>query len=475
MIIAAMPTRSLLSMLAIVLAVGAAPAAATADGAPATELVVRRDQVLVGDFGGFGGQMNQHVYANISGPPPTLHAMEEKVVALRPQLVRIFFHTSEWTNADRMESFVRTVQLAERANAEINITWQGSTFEFAMRNMPRFADELAALVQRHGIERLWVTMFNEPNTTARTLSEYEQVYRSLHRLLVDRGVRDRIRFMGGDLTRSEQGPSQAEWLKYMASHMGDLLDAWSVHVYWDFWDTEKIDQRLMSEVRTIVSTIPPEQHRPLYVTEFGVRGLETFEGETSFNPGSWPDGTGMSETEMSAFQHAWFNLRAAQLGYSGTVKWDLYPAKYDTGTQDFSALGRAADGWPERPVYNLLELLGITTEPRGGHTVEVTTDAAGARGKLVTAYVSPANDVTVLGLHKAGGSISATSHDPVTYGLGGLPANASFRLLVWNGNGTGTNVDYGFFSTDANGAIEISVPKDAVFALTTTPIMTLPW
>ena len=470
-----MQLRSLLSTLAVVLVVSAAPAAATADGAPATEFVVRRDQVLVGDFGGFGVQMNQHVYANISGPPPTLPAMEEKVVALRPQLVRIFFHTSEWTNADRMESFVRTVQLAERANAEINITWQGSTFEFAMRNMPRFADELAALVQRHGIERLWVTMFNEPNTTARTLSEYEQVYRSLHRLLIERGVRDRIRFMGGDLTRSEQGPSQAEWLKYMASRMGDLLDAWSVHVYWDFWDTDKIDQRLMSEVRTIVSTIPPEQHRPLYVTEFGVRGLETFEGETSFNPGSWPDGTGMSETEMSAFQHAWFNLRAAQLGYSGTVKWDLYPAKYDTGTQDFSALGPAADGWPERPVYNLLQLLGITTEPRGGHTVEVTTDAAGARGKLVTAYVSPANDVTVLGLHKAGGSISATSHDPVTYGLGGLPANASFRLLVWNGNGTGTNVDYGFFSTDANGAIEISVPKDAVFALTTTPIMTLPW
>jgi hypothetical protein len=475
MILAPMQLRSLLWTLAVVLVVGAAPAAATADDAPATEFVVRRDQVLVGDFGGFGAQMNQHVYANISGPPPTLHVMEDKVVALQPQLVRIFFNTSEWTNPDRMDSYLRTVRLAERANAEINITWQGSTFEFAMRNMPRFADDLAALVQRHGIERLWVTMFNEPNTTARTLSEYEQVYRSLHRLLVERGVRDRIRFMGGDLTRSEQGPSQAEWLKYMASHMGDLLDAWSVHVYWDFWDTEKIDQRLMSEVRTIVSTIPPEQHRPLYVTEFGVRGLETFEGETSFNPGFWPDGTGMSETEMSAFQHAWFNLRAAQLGYSGTVKWDLYPAQYDSGTQDFSALGPAADGWPERPVYNLLQLLGITTEPRGGHTVEVTTDATGARGKLVTAYVSPANDVTVLGLHKAGGSISATSHDPVTYGLGGLPANARFRLLVWNGDGTGTNVDYGFFSTDANGAIAISVPKDAVFALTTTPIMTLPW
>ena len=81
----------------------------------------------------------------------------------------------------------------------------------------------------------------------------------------------------------------------------------------------------------------------------------------------------------------------------------------------------------------------------------------------------------MLGLHKVGGSISSTSHDPVTYGLGGLPANARFRLLVWNGNGTGTNVDVGFFTTDANGAIEISIPTDAVFALTTTPIMTLPW
>ena len=112
-------------------------------GPPRPSSSLRRDRVLVGDFGGYGGQLNQHVYAKISGPPPALSTMEAKVVALRPQLVRIFFNTSEWTNEDRMASFVRTVELAERADAEINITWQGSTFEFAMRNMPRFADELS--------------------------------------------------------------------------------------------------------------------------------------------------------------------------------------------------------------------------------------------------------------------------------------------------------------------------------------------
>ena len=75
----------------------------------------------------------------------------------------------------------------------------------------------------------------------------------------------------------------------------------------------------------------PRQHRPIYITEFGVRGLGTFEGEVTFDPGFWPDGTGMSATEMSAFQHAWFNLRAAQLGYSGTVKWDRVPGQVRRG------------------------------------------------------------------------------------------------------------------------------------------------
>jgi hypothetical protein len=464
--------RVALAAVSLVLAVGMTPAAGTAQTAPTPEIVVQRDSTIVGDFTGFGGQLNQHVYANISGPPPRLADMEAKVVALHPHFVRIFFNTSEWTNADRMESFVRTVRLAQRANAEINITWQGSTFEFAMRNMPRFAGELTALLEEHGIARLWVTMFNEPNTTGRTLAEYEQVYRSLHRLLVERGVRDRVRFMGGDLTRSEQGASQAEWLRYMASRMGDLLDAWSVHVYWDFWDTGKIDERLLHEVRTIVSGIPEEQRRPLYITEFGVRGLGTFEGEPSFEPGYWPDGTGMSATGMSAFQHAWFNIRSAQLAYSGTIKWDIYPAKYDLGTQDFSTLGAAADGWPQRPVYDLLQLMTRTLEPRGGRIVEVSsTDPR----KLVTAYLSPANDVTVIGLHKAGAGVATTSREPFPYRIGGLPANTGLRLLVWNGRGDGKVMDAGFFATDAGGTIEISVPRDAVFALTSTPIMTVPW
>lgn len=456
--------------LALVLSLGVAPAGATGQAATAVDFELARDRGLVGSFRGFGGQLNQHVYANISGPAPSLATMEQRVLDLEPQFVRIFFNQSEWTNADRMESFVKTVELAHRANAEINITWQGSTFAFAMRNMGRFADELDSLLAGLSIDYLWVTMFNEPNTTQRTLPEYEQVYRHLDQLLRERGIRDRIRFMGGDLTRQ----SQAEWLRYMARNMGDLLDAWSVHVYWDFWDTGKIDERLLGEVRGIFATIPEGQRRPLYVTEFGIRGLEGFEGETSFEPGYWPDGTPMSATNTAAFQQAWFNIRSVMLGYSATVKWDIYPAKYDEGTQDHSALGPGAAGWPARPVYNMLRLMTLTTSPRGGSFVDVVPTSSTGASKLLTAYVSPADDLTILGLDTRGGAIPTTSRTPVSYRIGGLPANSFFRLLVWNGNGDGKNVDGGLLTTAADGSIEFSVPLDSVFALTNTPITALP-
>jgi hypothetical protein len=455
----------------IVTAAASGPSAAVSSEA---EFTLDQSRGVVGSFDGFGGQLNQHLYANISGPPPLLRDVEQKVVALEPQLVRIFFNTSAWSSADRLDSFRRTVRLADRAGSEINITWQGSTFDFAMRNMDRFADELAGLLADGAIERLWVTMFNEPNTTQRRLPEYEQVYRLLHRELRDRGVRNRVRFMGGDLIRSTTGDPQAEWFRYMARNMGDLLDAWSVHVYWDFWEPDKIDERLLREVRTIFSTIPEQQRRPLYITEFGVRGLEGFEGERSFEPGYWPDGSPMSETNTAAFQQAWFNIRSAQLGYSGTVKWDVYPAKYDLGTQDHSALGPGSLGWPERPVYRVLQLLALTTKPRGGSIVEMVPAIAADASKLLTAYVSPARDITILGLDMDGGSIRTTSNAAVPYSVGGLPPNTFFRLLVWNGDGAAGIVDKGFFATAADGTLRFDAPLDSVFALTNTPIMEVP-
>jgi hypothetical protein len=246
-------------------------------------------------------------------------------------------------------------------------------------------------------------------------------------------------------------------------------------VYWNFWDSGKIDARLLAQVRTIFSTIPEGQRRPLYVTEFGVRGLTTIEGEPNFQPGLSPDGTDISETKTAAFQEAWFMLRATQIGYSATSKWDLYQAKYDNGTQDYSAIGPGVEGWPVRPVYNVLRLLTATTQPRGGSIVSMVPSPGADPAKLVTAYVSPAGNLTILGLDENGGSIATTSHAPVAYSLGGLPPNTQFRLVVWNADGGGGNTDIGYLSTDEAGSISFAVPLDAVFALTNAPTASVTW
>ena len=174
----------------------------------------------LGNFYGFGGQFNQHVFADISGPPPDLSGLEAKVLALGPQWVRVFFNNSEWTLPDRMASFIRTVQLANRADATIEVAWQGGTFAFAMENMPRFADVLADLLEHQGIPGpLWVSLYNEPNSSLLTLDHYQQTYRLLDAELRARGVRDRIHFMGGGIlgTTSGLGQSQANWYWYMAT------------------------------------------------------------------------------------------------------------------------------------------------------------------------------------------------------------------------------------------------------------------
>ena len=64
------------------------------------------------------------------------------------------------------------------------------------------------------------------------------------------------------------------------------------------------------------------------MTEFGVRGIRNFPGKPG-PPGYWEDGTQMARTNIAAFQMLWFNLVSAQLGFSGTVKWDAYWGKYD--------------------------------------------------------------------------------------------------------------------------------------------------
>ena len=420
---------------------------------------------IVPSLAGYGGQFNHHVYSALSRAvgvtDENVGEMEQKMVALQPQFSRIFFNPSAFTDPDKMQSFVRTVLLAQTAGTTINITWQGGALTDGVNGTIRkFANVLIDLVQNRGVSNLrWVTLQNEPNSTSITPPQYEAFYRNLDKYLLS--IRGQVRYMGGDLVQTDQ----QVWFDYMATHMSDLLDAWSIHVFWDYWDTAKLQARLQ-EVRDIWDAEPGDERKPLYVAEYGVRGLQTFNGVTQIKPGVWSDGTPMTKTNISAFQHAWFDILSARLGYLGTSKWDSYFGKYDNGTQAFYMIGPPQEGWPLYPIYNTVHLWTSTVTP--GWSVVRLDGSSGS--KLLAGYVGGDGQRTVLGLDTSGAQLNTVAATSIGYSIGGLPASTPFHLAIWNADGDGKNAPPQEVTTDAAGVVTVSVPLQSVFALTTVPV-----
>jgi len=427
------------------------------------ELVVDRSQVIISQVVGYGGQLNGRLYAPISRgvgvTDENVQELQRKFALLEPQIVRVFVNAADLTDPDRRASVARALLLAQWSGVTINLTWQGGTLDVASGTIPKLAAFISEEVPKIGGLR-WLTIQNEPNSTRMTPSDYEAQYRALDPYLAN--VRGQLRYMGGDLVRGAGAQDQAFWFQYMAAHMADLLDAWSIHVFWDYWDTQKLVDRL-TEVRRIYDSISADARKPLYVTEYGVRGLRTF-NDDSADPGFWQDGTPISRTNIAAFQQSWFDVLSARLGYIGALKWDLHFAKYDNGTQAYWLIGPPDEGWPALPAYNALHLFTATVKP-GWSVVAVNGDAG---TKLATAFVGPADALTVIGLDTSGAQLNAFSPGKVSYTIGGLPPQTTLDLAVWNELGDGTIIDDPDVLTDPSGIATFVVPVHAVFALTTT-------
>jgi hypothetical protein len=439
---------------------GTKPRRVTVDVA---EFKARTAAVVVPEFAGYGGQFNNHVYAALSRAAgvtdDNVVDMERKMRALHPEFSRIFFTPQAFTDPDKMQSFIRTVQFAQSTGTDINITWQGGTLQ-----PQKFADVLLDLVRNRGITHLrWLTLQNEPNRTRMTMEAYEKQYRDLDPLI--QSIRGQVKYMGGDLVRGPDtgAPNQDVWFQYLAAHMSDILDAYSIHVFWDYWDTQKLVDRL-TEVRAIVDALPENARKPIYVAEYGVRGLRTFNGAPQVDPGVWQDGTPITQTNISAFQHAWFDVLAADLGYLGTSKWDSYYGKYDNGTQAYYVIGAPQSGWPLYPMYNLLQLF-TTTVKRGWEVVSL--DSVPDTSRILAAYVGKKKQLTVIGLDTAGAQLNAGVPTATAYSIAGFPPSKPVNLLIWNANADGLVAPKQTVTADANGVVNVSISQHAVFVLTT--------
>jgi len=522
-------------------------------GAAVAELEVRPQEVLVPSLMGFGGQFNQNVFVpipkepgKIAGAQPASFAdLEQKVVELALQFVRVFFEPTQSppppAPSGTLDSLVQTVKLARKVGATIVVTLAGGDLPPAVppptatpepaawqAGLSWFADVLERLATPQPTTSLWVTIQNEPNTPTLqkriTVENVKDAYRYLDTLLIGKGLRSkepgseqRIRFMGGDLVEGDTDPrspsNQAAWLEYMAANMADLFDAYSVHIYWDYWQTSRFIERLAG-VQTILKSLPSGQ-KPVLVTEHGVRGrfpwpprsdkdkdaaslaalmepapisgffLPATEADTTIETGEalrtpWLP---IEQTNVAAFQTAWFQIQAARTGFVGMAKWDCYWGMYDLDQQAYFAIGPPVEtggdwAWPLYPMYYLLWLFSHTTEV-GWRVVDVAppnqvstvTDDPHAPSPQLAAFAGHDESMTIIGLDSRGSTINEASGTTVLYRITGLPAD-TFNLIVWNENGDG-KLTMGKVDV-AGGVASFAAPLQAVFALTTNELERLP-
>jgi hypothetical protein len=475
-----------------------------------TEHELERSNVLVQSLGGYGAQFNNHVYAPITPWPAGsgYGDFEDKAKALQPHLVRIFYNDNWDGNRDgrfpnwpvNYASFVKVVRLAQEAGATIDISFQnlGNARFTPVPDMKKFADVLQDLVRNHGLTNVrWAEVGNEPNSggvTAVSLTEFNVLVRTLDGELRARGLRDQIRLMGPGLVENAGVPSRTHyvWLQWLGANMGDLFDAWGQHVYWAYNDPGRLEYRLRDAWHLQNEVLPPEQRKPIYMMEYGIRGVPACAGKPTIANTYYAGDSSCPEiwrTNIAGFQQLWFAIGSAQLGYTGAAKWDAYWGVYDftlLPPQVYWTVGPASEGSPLTPSYYALALLFHTTVP-GWQVVRVApwdesdwgVSTYGIEGhssndtpeKELAAYAGPSGELTLLGLDTNGRALNTASTDrPSAYSIGGLPPSTEFNLVLWNETGDGTNSAARTVTTDAAGVARFEVPLQAAFSLTTLPV-----
>jgi len=430
---------------------------------PTVEFTVNTHATVSTEFLGFGTQYNQNVYSAFSAADGITSAnigkLETKVKALHSQYVRIFFDSKAWTTdpnysaatADFMPSFVSTVKLARDAGAtSINITyWHTAT----AAQMPAFAGVLNDLIKNQGLTAVnQVTIQNEVNSTSMTMDDYKACYISLDQALKTLGIRNLIKFVGGDLVET----NQQSWFSYMAANMNDQLAGYSSHIYWDDNDAAKPFTRLTG-VAAIVNGLGAAV-KPMYITEYGVRGGN----KTGFpDPGDLTGTTTpISQTPLSALENALFQVNGLNLGYAGFVRWDCFKAKYDGGVQYYSCIGSGTDGYPLYPLYYMTALFTRTSQP--GWSVVKTLQGSNADKAVSVMQDKAGQNMTLYAVNKTNGT--------APFVVGGLPAKKSFHVFAWNSDQQGKIGKLADAVADENGILQLSLPAQSIVATTTLTV-----
>jgi hypothetical protein len=460
----------------------------------AASVAIRRPLIVqrggsVEPFLGFGAQFFTQLFGEVRNPEtvsaPLLAELQDRVRKLRPGHSRIAvrLEATRPGPAGQVEhqALMNTIALAQAGGANVNLTWWHGPYYRDPKNpteagflgkqfMEAFADVIAEARSRFDCVT-HVTIQNEVNNqdigrtkkTPVSMAIYNRLYRFLDTALRARAdprhpakkLRDAVDFVGGDLLAGGHiaGSDQGNWLKFMQDNMADILDGYSVHVYWSNGDYKKLEGRL---TRLLELREELEIKLPVYVTEYGVRG-DNFGKNGRFNSGRL-GGKNIEESSESAFQHAWFNAMAPQCGIVGLAKWACYRVDgRKRPERDWGMICGARKRFADTPTYRMTvlfnRLVGDNWKAdglgRGEHT-------------LVSVFKGPTGGQSAVVLNR-GAELNAVTIDR-------LKKNATYFAAVWNRAGDGVIHSRKRVTTGPNGIAKVNVPPSGLVALSTRPL-----
>ena len=426
-------------------------------------------QPIAHPIAGFGICMNPYLYAYPNTPdelaPARLADLEAKVKELHPQFVRIFFLNSWWENdtdasiakghTGMRQSLIRTIRLAQDSGASVLLQfwYDPGHYQDPDDVARRFATAIAELRDKHGLTAIrYATIQNEPNEHEDDITQerYIAVYRAFDRALRERGIREQIQIIGGDLVHEHD----KHWFSMLARDLSPMLDGYSIHVYWDYWNIEPMETHIRG-VRDLVAQMPAKQRRPIYITEFGAQG---FRENPRIEPGKSDDGKPVADVPVYSFEIAIFLLEAINAGVVGTAQWDGYDVWYDR-KMGYGLIGSVQNGFPLKPGYRLLHLFTHATEP-GWRAMRI-------KGGIEDIWVAAlrgtsADQITLFALNRTRGREK-------TITVAGLPPNRPLRVTFFNADETGELLPTRSVTPDPTGRVTLTIPHYALVALTTRP------
>ena len=477
---------------------------------------------------GFGAQLNTNLFitrgATAGEPQPLtaqqLAALQAAIDNLQPGFGRILVRrglradTARGRRDPEFVALLQTIELAQHARAELNLTfwgqgpyanprrlqalrWPNRSFrnwpdpnrrkwppELTDPNgitqprvlMERFAGVLHE-IRRRGFDCVTsVTVQNEVNGAGVDIAKqrdqflsmrfYELLYRFLDNalrslddpLVAGRTMRDALRFVAGDLV--ERGNStQDVWLRYLNRNMEtprpqfpSVLDGYSIHVYWEpGGGAQGFPAKPEGRLTNLQRTARTLGiAAPIYVTEYGVRQVRA-----RVKPGSI-GGVPIDETPLAAFEHGWFKAIAAQRGCVGLSKWVLYRTDRAAGFGQWGMIGAPAAQFPRFPVYRVTRLF-THFAPRGWLAAGLSRPAANVIASRFAAPDGSEESVVVLNNNTRARTVK----------LQGLWANQDYFAVAWNRDGHGSLASLQPVQSDGAGAVSVPVPARGAFALST--------